>query len=423
MFYIFIVAVANIGLGFGVAVYLGRRCRPLTAEADPTQADTVSAQAATDVDPPEEGTQTAAVPLAEPVPPLVTGPLEPEATQLESGKTPSQACAEDFQVHVQNYHQQLAQADTRLREQLDSPDAAAIEACLSSLMAAIQEYVDSRDASQTRFCELHGQQPWFDAAADRLQAAAARQDAQIAITSAAIEAFDFEQDLAGGCRGMISQTNTLISDNYRLRDALEEAVATVAREENWPPASCPTTQADDPAQPAGQTQLEASIAEWLQRHSTDDKQLAVLIVDVDHLAQVNEQHGYQAGERVLHTVAQLILAGSTGRHTLARLSGGRFCCTFANADATSAASVAEQLRQEIEIAHFQFCESDIQITVSCAVAVATCGDTPELVLQRAQTALQEAKRSGCNRTFVHNGNSPSPVVLPSSSLQEKQISI
>jgi hypothetical protein len=50
-------------------------------------------------------------------------------------------------------------------------------------------------------------------------------------------------------------------------------------------------------------------------------------------------------------------------------------------------------------------------------------DASESLLERAETAIREAKRYGRNRTFIHDGKFPTPVVPPNFTLQERQIEL
>ncbi len=53
--------------------------------------------------------------------------------------------------------------------------------------------------------------------------------------------------------------------------------------------------------------------------------------------------------------------------------------------------------------------------------MAEADDTPDTLLERVRTTAKEAKRYGRNRTFLYEGQYPTPVVPPNLSLPEKQI--
>ena len=66
---------------------------------------------------------------------------------------------------------------------------------------------------------------------------------------------------------------------------------------------------------------------------------------------------------------------------------------------------------------------EIRVTICCAVVGAASEEAPEGLIERAEATLQEAKRYGCNRTFLHDGKYPTPVVPPNFSLEEKQVTL
>ena len=65
------------------------------------------------------------------------------------------------------------------------------------------------------------------------------------------------------------------------------------------------------------------------------------------------------------------------------------------------------------------------LLVLCFVAVtaAVAEDKPETLFARGSVAIQEAKRYGQNRTFLHDGKYPTPVLPPDFGIQEKSVSL
>jgi PleD family two-component response regulator len=85
---------------------------------------------------------------------------------------------------------------------------------------------------------------------------------------------------------------------------------------------------------------------------------------------------------------------------------------FSDVEPQTAIKTIERCRQTIDSAHFEHKDFDIRITVSCALARANNDDSPSSILVRVESALREAKRYGHNRTFMHDGKYPTPVVPP-----------
>ena len=70
------------------------------------------------------------------------------------------------------------------------------------------------------------------------------------------------------------------------------------------------------------------------------------------------------------------------------------------------------IRQQVEATQFRRDASSISVTVSCEVAESASHDTQAVLFERVEATLQEAKGYGRNRTFLHDGKFPAPVVPP-----------
>jgi diguanylate cyclase (GGDEF)-like protein len=107
----------------------------------------------------------------------------------------------------------------------------------------------------------------------------------------------------------------------------------------------------------------------------------------------------------------------------ARFSGQRFLLLLPDVSPRDAATLVEKLRQTIEKSRFRHRGQEIRVTVSCAVTEASSADSPEALFARTEATLYEAKRYGRNRTFLHEGKYPTPVIPPSFVGGEKEIEL
>lgn len=130
----------------------------------------------------------------------------------------------------------------------------------------------------------------------------------------------------------------------------------------------------------------------LRRLTTDGRELAVVLVDVDHFKAVNDEHGHLAGDRVLRDLAEHLRAAARHEDVVARLGGEEFGLLLADTDLPAAVGIAERLRGAVRDA-----ASDPGVTVSAGVAVARADDDADTVLRRADEALYAAKGAGRDR--------------------------
>lgn len=147
----------------------------------------------------------------------------------------------------------------------------------------------------------------------------------------------------------------------------------------------------------------AAILQVLQRESArstrDGQPLSILMVDLDHFKQINDDHGHLAGDAVLREAARRM--GSCVRlyDSLGRYGGEEFLAVLPGCDFEGAAVQAERLRRILDATPFEIEEVPIRVTCSVGCVTQLSGakyDTDGLV-QLADCALYGAKRSGRNR--------------------------
>lgn len=129
--------------------------------------------------------------------------------------------------------------------------------------------------------------------------------------------------------------------------------------------------------------------------------VALVMLDIDHFKQFNDQYGHPLGDRVLQHVGQ-VLRNSLPPHAMAARYGGEEFCVILQecTDLTSAHAFAEQLRLKIQSLRIKARGTDKvlnTITASFGVALAKTGDNLESLLTRADDALYQAKRNGRNQ--------------------------
>ena len=136
-----------------------------------------------------------------------------------------------------------------------------------------------------------------------------------------------------------------------------------------------------------------------QRH---DLPLAVVIFDVDRFKQINDTYGHAIGDQVLRSVAHVCQSLARDIDILARYGGEEFVLLVQDADEATAQHVAERLR--VGIMHTEIPSDSGPITATASFGVAATrtpiSDLAPL-LQQADAALYEAKRTGRNRVVVH----------------------
>jgi diguanylate cyclase (GGDEF)-like protein len=125
--------------------------------------------------------------------------------------------------------------------------------------------------------------------------------------------------------------------------------------------------------------------------------LSVLIFDLDHFKQVNDNYGHMTGDDVLREIVKCSNQALRGTDMLFRFGGEEFVVLLPGVNATGAALAAERLRGVIEKHVFTSEQGVIPITISIGTASLTLRETTKTLVDRADKALYSAKKAGRNR--------------------------
>jgi len=142
-----------------------------------------------------------------------------------------------------------------------------------------------------------------------------------------------------------------------------------------------------------------SFEQELARSRRENSQLSVIIGDVDHFKQINDQYGHLAGDAVLREIAQRLKSCMRSYDSVGRYGGEEFLMIFPGCNAEKSLLIAERLITELSCKPIETSEGSFDITMSFGVA--SVDDTQELdldsIIRSADQALYNAKRSGRNR--------------------------
>ncbi len=142
--------------------------------------------------------------------------------------------------------------------------------------------------------------------------------------------------------------------------------------------------------------------EW-RRSARDHTELTLLMIDVDHFKQVNDNHGHLAGDACLQHLAE-IYKDCIHRPAdfVARYGGEEFAILLCQTSLEGAQSVAERIRTKVESSPMQWENQQIPLTVSVGVAsiLPTHDLDPKSLIQQADDLLYAAKHGGRNQVRV-----------------------
>lgn len=129
----------------------------------------------------------------------------------------------------------------------------------------------------------------------------------------------------------------------------------------------------------------------------------LLMIDVDHFKQVNDNYGHLLGDKVLQLVGKTLRQRIKGNDTAVRYGGEEFCVLLPETTLVGAQVVAEDIRKVLEQSRIKRLDNKQTIdgvTISIGIAQYRSGETIETFINRADSALYISKQQGRNRTTV-----------------------
>jgi diguanylate cyclase (GGDEF)-like protein len=138
----------------------------------------------------------------------------------------------------------------------------------------------------------------------------------------------------------------------------------------------------------------------LARAQRESQPLSLLMVDLDHFKQVNDEFGHLAGDAVLREASSRMRAVVRRYDSVGRYGGEEFLVVLPGCDSAAAAAQAERLRLSLSAAPFVFGSGTCPLTGSVGYVCST--DVPdgdaESLIRLADDALYAAKNLGRNRS-------------------------
>lgn len=157
--------------------------------------------------------------------------------------------------------------------------------------------------------------------------------------------------------------------------------------------------------------LMRRLEEEIARFNATGIPFSLVIFDVDHFKQVNDEHNHLIGDKVLYMVGRIAKETFRADDFVARMAGDEFAAMLFGSTGTDSWHAVERLRSNIAKKVFKY-ERDgkpvsIKISISAGVAWVRSDDTPETLLERADKAMYLAKQRGRDQ------------VVPESELKEE----
>lgn len=149
--------------------------------------------------------------------------------------------------------------------------------------------------------------------------------------------------------------------------------------------------------------LMAHLDTLMQKNKEAQKDMCVMVLDIDHFKKINDSYGHGVGDEVLKTFAQRVSARLRGLDMVARMGGEEFVVVLPDTNRDIAMAVAERVRRGIcgEPFTISISPGQIPVTVSIGAHLISRGDmSVDDALKVADDELYRAKEGGRNRVYL-----------------------
>ncbi len=149
--------------------------------------------------------------------------------------------------------------------------------------------------------------------------------------------------------------------------------------------------------------FQERLRQELARRDRAPEPLTLVMLDIDHFKQFNDNFGHQAGDTVLKELSQILSLQCRCDATdiCCRYGGEEFAIVMPGLTALHAETTTERLRSAIEQHAFSIKSRSADIKVTVSLGVACISDdvviTPEALIKKADEALYLSKKNGRNR--------------------------
>jgi len=212
----------------------------------------------------------------------------------------------------------------------------------------------------------------------------------------------FVMNMGAGFVSIYVVLNSFVRDRERSHLAAvtaNEALAQANLELQRNQARISELMLTDPLTGAGNRRhLDERFLLEVDRAQRYDKQLSVVIADLDHFKAINDSFGHNVGDEVLKAVAAVIRSNMRTTDFMARFGGEEFVLLLPETGRVGAELLAERIRRALELEPVAGLKQPV--TASFGVAIAQPSESAKDVLKRADDALYRAKNAGRNCLVV-----------------------
>ncbi|WP_061237580.1 diguanylate cyclase [Ectopseudomonas composti] len=146
--------------------------------------------------------------------------------------------------------------------------------------------------------------------------------------------------------------------------------------------------------------IKEQVVTELERALRSGARASVVMLDIDHFKQVNDEHGHAAGDNVIRALANLLRQRLRRIDSLGRYGGEEFLAVLPDCTPEQALLIVDEIRQRFAELRFIADGKEFSSTLSAGIAGTDVNSDAEQLRERADKALYAAKHGGRNQVQI-----------------------
>ena len=210
-------------------------------------------------------------------------------------------------------------------------------------------------------------------------------------------------DLQSTVRNVIAETKSMAEQSHQLNDSLKNASDEISALKLRLEQVESETLTDPLTGIANRKKFDTELRLATGNSKKSNSKLCLIMSDIDHFKNFNDEHGHVFGDQVLKLVAQTLDGGVKNNAVAARYGGEEFGIILPGTSLEHAAKLADSLRTSVSEKKLvkRNTGADVgRITMSFGVAQFSDGESIDDLIARADTALYQAKNAGRDQVKI-----------------------
>jgi diguanylate cyclase len=238
------------------------------------------------------------------------------------------------------------------------------------------------------------------AASDEFHDKIATHVEQISKTEDVLELNRILENLLEDTRASQSDTRRAHDQLIHERDAAVQAESRIKQLETQVAQMSALVREDPLTRSLNRRGLDEEFAREASRADRYKTPLCVAVLDIDNFKALNDKRGHQTGDEALIHLVQVAKEELRITDNVARLGGEEFLIVLPNTPLPDAVNTITRLQRSLTKKYFLDKNEHVLITFSAGVAERAPGEAQAALIERADNAMYEAKRTGKNRVCV-----------------------